>query len=43
MEEKELNLPKIDVIFLIRIWLRYARRFWALALVMALLCAGALG
>ncbi len=43
MEEKELNLPKIDVVFLIRIWLRYAKRFWALALVMVLLCSAALG
>ena len=43
MEEKELNLPKIDLIFLFRIWLRYARRFWALALVLAILCAGVLG
>ena len=43
MEEKELNLPKIDLIFLFRIWLRYARRFWALALVLAILCAGFLG
>ena len=43
MEEKELNLPKIDLIFLFRIWLRYARRFWAMALVLAILCAGLLG
>ena len=43
MEEKELNLPKIDLIFLFRIWLRYARRFWAMALVLAILCAGFLG
>ena len=43
MEEKELNLPKIDLIFLFRIWLRYARRFWAMALVLAILCAGVLG
>ena len=43
MEEKELNLPKIDVIFFIRIWVRYAKRFWAMALVLMLLGAGALG
>ena len=43
MEEKELNLPKVDLIFLLRIWLRYAKRFWALALVMMLLCSAALG
>lgn len=43
MEEKELNLPKIDLIFVIRIWLRYARRFWALALVLMLLCSVVLG
>ena len=43
MEEKELNLPKIDVIFLLRIWVRYAKRFWALALVLLLLGAGVLG
>jgi capsular polysaccharide biosynthesis protein len=43
MEEKELNLPKIDLIFIFRIWLRYAKRFWAMALVMMLLGAGILG
>ena len=39
MEEKELNLPKIDILFLVRIWLRYAKKFWAMALVMMVLCA----
>ena len=43
MEEKELNLPKIDILFLVRIWLRYAKKFWAMALVMMVLCAGVLG
>lgn len=43
MEEKELNLPKIDLIFIFRIWLRYARKFWAMALVLMVLCAGILG
>lgn len=43
MEEKELNLQKIDLIFLLRIWARYCRRFWALALVMALVSSAALG
>lgn len=43
MEEKELNLPKIDLIFTIRIWLRYAKKFWAMALVMMVLGAGVLG
>ena len=43
MEEKELTPSKIDVIFLLRIWLRYARRFWALALVTAILGACLLG
>ena len=43
MEEKEQQIRKIDVIFLVRIWLRYARRFWALALVLALLGAAGLG
>ena len=43
MEEKELNIPKIDLIFLLRIWLRYARQFWAMAVVMAVLGAGVLG
>ena len=43
MEEKELQIRKIDVIFLLRIWLRYAKRFWALALVLALLGAAVLG
>ena len=41
MEEKEVQIQKIDILFLLRIWLRYAKRFWALALIMALL--GALG
>ena len=43
MEEKELAPSKIDLIFLLRIWMRYARQFWALALVLAMLCAGVLG
>ncbi len=43
MEEKQMNLPKIDVIFILRIWVRYAKRFWAMALVLMLLGAGALG
>ena len=43
MEEKELNLPKIDLIFLLRIWMRYARRFWAWALILAILGACGLG
>ena len=43
MEEKELNREKIDIIFLLRIWLRYAKRFWAMALVMMMLCSGILG
>ncbi len=43
MEEKELNLPKVDLIFGLRIWLRYAKRFWALALVMAVLGSVLLG
>lgn len=43
MEEKELNLPKIDLIFLLRVWLRYARKFWALALAAMLLCSLLLG
>ena len=37
MEEKDLSTTKIDLIFLVRIWLRYARRFWALALILAIL------
>lgn len=43
MEEKQWDLPKIDLIFMFRIWLRYARKFWAMALAMALLGAGVLG
>ena len=43
MEEKELNLSKIDLIFIFRIWLRYAKQFWAAGLVLMLLCAGILG
>ena len=43
MEEKEMNLPKVDLIFLFRVWLRYARRFWALALAAMLLCSLLLG
>lgn len=43
MEEKELTPSKIDLIFLLRIWMRYARQFWALALVLAILGAGILG
>ena len=43
MEEKELTTQKIDLIFLLRIWMRYARRFWALALVLAILGAAGLG
>ncbi|MBR7178942.1 MAG: AAA family ATPase [Oscillospiraceae bacterium] len=43
MEEKQMNLQKIDLIFLMRIWLRYCRRFWALALVLALLGSAAMG
>lgn len=43
MEEKQMNLQKIDLIFLMRIWLRYCRRFWALALVLALLGSAVLG
>lgn len=43
MEEKEMNLPKIDLIFLLRVWLRYAKRFWSLALVAMLLCSLLLG
>lgn len=43
MEEKEMNFQKIDLIFLMRIWLRYCRRFWALALVLALLGSAGLG
>lgn len=43
MEEKELKREKIDIIFLLRIWLRYAKRFWAMALVMMMLCSGILG
>ena len=42
MEEKELTPSKIDLIFLLRIWMRYARQFWALALVLAILGAGIL-
>lgn len=43
MEQNETNLQKIDLIFLIRILLRYARRFWLLGVILAVLCAGALG
>ena len=43
MDEKELTIPKIDLIFIFRIWLRYAKRFWAMALIFAFLCAGVLG
>lgn len=40
MEETELTPPKIDLFRLLRIWVRYARRFWALALMLAILGAG---
>lgn len=43
MEERELTPSKIDLIFILRIWLRYAKRFWALALVLAILGSGLLG
>ena len=43
MEEKEIKIQKIDVIFLLRLWMRYARRFWAVAVVLALLGACTLG
>ena len=43
MEEKELIVKKIDLIFLVRIWLRYARSYWVLALVLVFLGAGVLG
>ena len=46
MEEKDLSTTKIDLIFLVRIWLPYARRFWALALILAILgscCFGFMG
>ena len=43
MEETELTPPKIDLFRLLRIWLRYARRFWALALMLAILGAGVSG
>ena len=43
MEEKELVLAKIDILFLFRIWLRYAKKFWLLALLMMVLGAGLLG
>ena len=38
MEEKELNQQKIDVIFTLRIMLRYMRKYWALALILAAIC-----
>ena len=43
MEEKEMNLPKIDLIFLLRVCLRYAKKFWALALAAMLVCSLLLG
>ena len=43
MEEKELTIPKIDLFFLLRVWLHYARRFWALALILAILGASVFG
>ena len=43
MEERDLTPSKIDLIFILRIWLRYAKRFWALALVLAILGSGLLG
>lgn len=43
MEQNKTNLQKIDLLFLIRILLRYARRFWLLGLLLAVLFAGALG
>ena len=43
MEEKELKPSKIDLIFLLRIWLRYAKRFWALAVAFAILGSCAYG
>ncbi len=43
MEEKELILPKIDLVFVLRIFLRYAKRFWAMALVLMILGAVVLG
>lgn len=42
MEEKELNQQKIDVIFTLRIMLRYMRKYWALALILAAICVGVL-
>ena len=43
MEEKELNLQKIDLIFLFRIWLRYVKRFWIMGILLMALGAGILG
>lgn len=43
MEEKELKISKIDLIFLLRIWLRYAKQFWAMAVALAILGACAMG
>lgn len=43
MEEKDLKLSKIDIIFLLRIWLRYAKRFWAMAVALAILGACVIG
>lgn len=43
MEEKELKISKIDLIFLLRIWLRYAKQYWAMAVALAILGACAMG
>ena len=43
MDEKELNLPKVDILFLFRIWLRYAKKFWLLAVILMVICSGVLG
>ncbi len=43
MDEKELNVQKIDLFFMFRIWLRYAKQFWAAAIVLAVLCSVVLG
>ena len=43
MEEKELNLPKIDIIFLFRIWLRYAKKYWLMAVALMVFCSAVLG
>ena len=43
MEEKEVQVRKIDIIFIFRIWLRYAKRFWLMAVILAVLGAGILG